>query len=88
MSADTLIDSTHSAVGEHRLYRCLICSALSCVPQEWLVEGGTLYTKATDHYTLEDKQSYNFPMDGVIARYDQERDQFVPLEVRAAVYPW
>lgn len=82
VSADILISSTHLAVGESRLFRCLICSGLTCVPGEWLVEGGMLYNKAADNLSLEDKETYNFPFDGVTAKYDEEKNQLVPVEVR------
>ncbi len=82
VSADILIGSTYLAVGESRLFRCLICSGLTCVPVEWLVEGGMLYNKALEHLSLEDKETYNFPFDGITAKYDEEKDRLVPVEVR------
>ncbi len=85
MAADMLVDSTHSAVRESRLFRCLICSGLTCVPGELLVEGGSLYNKALEHYTLEDQQTYQFPFDGVTAKYNEETNQLVPVEVRVLV---
>lgn len=80
-SADILTGYTHCAVQENRLFRCLICSALSCVPPDWLCRGGLLYSKATEQFPLEDKLSYSFPFDGVVASYDAEMDKLVPVEV-------
>lgn len=82
VSADILIDSTHSAVRESRLFRCLICSGLTCILGEMLVEGGSLYNKAIEHFTLEDQQTYQFPYDGVTAKYNENTNQLIPVEVR------
>ena len=69
------------AISESRLYRCLVCGGVCCVPPEWLVPGGQLYMKATSRYSPEDGLSYNFPLDGITAKYDEDRDAFIPVEV-------
>lgn len=69
------------AIREGRLFRCLLCTSVCCVPPEWLVPGGQLYEKATSRYTLEDGLVYNFPLDGITARYDLAMDALVPTAV-------
>ena len=52
VSAETITVATKNAVAEGRLFRCLICSAVSCVPPDWLQRGGLLYERANDRYAV------------------------------------
>lgn len=70
-----------SAVQDRRLFRCLLCSSVCCVPPEWLLPEGQLYLKATSRYSLEDGLVYNFPLDGITAKYDLARDALMPIAV-------
>lgn len=81
VSHEIVTDATKSAVEESRLFRCLICSAVTCVPPHWLRPGGQLYDKALDRYDLEDGMMYKFPIDGVVAKYDGTSDSFIPSQV-------
>ena len=81
MAADTVIATTRNAVEEKRLFRCLICSALSIVPAEWLKKGGMLYQKAVDTVNLVNSVKVTFPFEGISATYNAETDSLVPLEV-------
>ena len=74
VSPETVISATRSAVEETRLFRCLFCRAISCVPPDWLKPGGDLYNKAAEKFDLEDGTPYSFPMDGVSAIYDSGTD--------------
>lgn len=89
VSPEVVTAATRNAVEECRLYRCLVCSAVSCVPPDWLCKGGALYMKAEDVFDLEDGMQYNFPLDGVMATYVAESDKLVPFavsEFSSAVY--
>ena len=84
---ETVTAATKSAIEESRLYRCLICSAISCVPAEWLKRGGQLYTKAAERFDLEDGMQCSFPLDGISATYIAAMDSFVPFTVSWCVWP-
>ena len=73
--------TTRNAVEEYRLYRCLVCSAISCVPPDWLTKGGPLYKKAAETFDMEDGMQYSFPYDGIIATYVASSDKLVPYSV-------
>ena len=81
VSGRLVTQATSSAVAGERLFRCLLCQALSCVPPEWLKEGGLLHSKAQDNLSLEDGMTLSFPFDGVTASYDAASDSLHPLEV-------
>jgi deubiquitinating protein VCIP135 len=83
MSAADVIASTRAAVQDGRLFRCLICSALSMVPAEWLTKGGMLYQKAAESSSVKlvDALSLTFPFDGISAQYSATTDSLTPLEV-------
>ncbi len=81
VSPEVVTAATRNAVEECRLYRCLVCSAASCVPPDWLSKGGPLYDKAAQLYDLEDGMQYNFPLDGIMATYVMETDRLVPFAV-------
>lgn len=70
---------------ENRLFRCLICRSLSCIPAEWLKKGGNLYEKAAEMFALEDGIALSFPYDGVSAKYDGASDSLIVLEVSALI---
>ncbi len=77
-----MIASTRAAVEEGRLFRCLICSALSLVPAEWLTKGGMLYQKAAESSVqLVDGVKLTFPFDGINASYSAATDSLTPLDV-------
>jgi hypothetical protein len=84
VSLDVVINCTRSAVEENRLFRCLICRSLSCIPPDWLRKGGNLYEKAAEKFTLEDGIALSFPYDGISAKYDANSDSLVVLEVSLA----
>lgn len=79
---DVVIDTTIRSIAEQRLYRCLLCSALSCVPLEWLQPGGRLYYTAEERLGLKDNQMYKFPFDGINASYNADTDCLETLSVR------
>ena len=79
--SEVVTGATRCAIEESRLFRCLICSAISCVPPEWLIKGGVLYDKAKNSMELEDGIQLKFPFDGVLATYDATSDSLVPFEV-------
>lgn len=82
MSAADVIASTREAVEDGRLFRCLICSALSMVPAEWLSKGGMLYQKAAESSVkMVDELKLTFPFDGISASYSKATDSLIPLEV-------
>ena len=82
MGAEGVIASTRAAVEEGRLFRCLICSALSMVPAEWLSKGGMLYQKAVESsVTMVDSIKLTFPFDGITASYSSATDKLTPMEV-------
>ena len=84
VSLDVVIDCTRSAVEENRLFKCLICRSLSCIPPDWLRKGGNLYEKAAEKFTLQDGIALSFPYDGISAKYDANSDSLVVLEVSLA----
>eukprot|EP00731_Ephydatia_muelleri_P024945 Em0017g28a len=75
---DVEAQAAYSAVQEGRLFRCLLCSAVCYITPEWLLPGGQLYLKATSRYSLEDGLVYNFPLDGITAKYDLAKDALMP----------
>ena len=81
MALDTTTWTTRRAVEEGRLFRCLICGALSIIPADWLKPRGMLYAKAARESKLLDGSKLTFPFDGITARYDKTRDYLVPLDV-------
>lgn len=82
VAADNVIASTRAAVEEGRLFRCLICSALSLVPAEWLTKGGMLHKKAAESSVqLVDGVKLTFPFDGISAIYSAATDSLTPLDV-------
>ncbi len=81
MATDTIITTTRDAVEEERLFRCLICSALSIVPGEWLTKGGLLYQKAADTLDLPNSHKLSFPYEGITAEYNSTTDSLVPVDV-------
>lgn len=81
VSLDVVVDCTRSAVEENRLFKCLICRSLSCIPPDWLRKGGNLYEKAAEKFPLEDGIALSFPYDGISAKYDSASDSLVVLEV-------
>lgn len=82
MGAADVIASTREAVEDGRLFRCLICSALSMVPAEWLTKGGMLYQKAAESSVkMVDNLKLTFPFDGISASYSSATDSLTPLEV-------
>ncbi len=82
MGADDVIASTRAAVETGRLFRCLICSALSMVPAEWLTKGGMLYQKtAESSVEMVDGVKLSFPFEGLSASYSSATDSLTPLEV-------
>ena len=84
MSLDVVINCTRSAVEENRLFKCLICRSLSCIPPDWLRKGGNLYEKAAEKFPLQDGIALSFPYDGISAKYDAASDSLVVLEVGKA----
>ena len=86
VSLDVVIDCTRSAVEENRLFKCLICRSLSCIPPDWLRRGGNLYEKAAEKFTLQDGIALSFPYDGISAKYDAASDSLVVLEVGNALF--
>ena len=79
---ELVIETAKMAVDDNRLFRCLICNSITCVPHQWLEKGGQLYSKATSSYELVDGSVYEFPMDGVIASYDASANKLCPRQVR------
>ena len=77
-----VVEMTKAAVVDERLFRCLICNLITCVPVQWLEKGGLLYGQATSSHQLADKMVYQFPREGVIATYSATTESFVPSEVR------
>ena len=77
-----VVETAKMAIDQERLFRCLICNLITCVPFQWLEKGGLLHGKATSAHQLVDKMVYEFPMEGVIATYSTSTDTFVPKEVR------
>ena len=78
---EVVVETAKTAVDDNRLFRCLICNSLTCVPGHWLEPGGSLYIKATSTFDLTDGMVYQFPMDGVIASYSAKDDRLCPKEV-------
>lgn len=82
VAADSVIASTRGAVEEGRLFRCLLCSALSMVPAEWLTKGGMLYQRAAESSVkMVDAVKLQFPFDGISAIYSSETDSLKPCQV-------
>lgn len=82
VSADNVITSTRTAVEQGRLFRCLICSALSMVPPDWLTRGGLLYQKAAESSVkMVDSIKLTFPYEGINASYSSATDSLTVLEV-------
>ncbi len=81
MAPEVVTAATRNAVEESRLYRCLVCSAVSCVPPEWLCRGGPLYQKTSERFELQDGMQYTFPLDGIMASYVAQIDKLVPFAV-------
>ncbi|KAG9478871.1 hypothetical protein GDO78_012502 [Eleutherodactylus coqui] len=66
---------------ENRLYKCLICGALSelLVPPEWLAPGGKLYNLAkSTHGQLKPDKNYSFPLNNIVCSYDAVNDILAP----------
>lgn len=80
---EVVVDTARAAVKDSRLFRCLICNFITCVPSQWLEKGGQLYMKAANTFDLADEMVYQFPLDGVIASYNAKCDRLCPKEVRA-----
>ena len=78
---ELVVETAKTAIDDDRLFRCLICNNITCIPSPWLERGGQLYTKATSTYDLADGMMYEFPMDGVIASYCAKSDRLCPKEV-------
>ncbi len=81
VATETTIYTTSSAVEEGRLFRCLICSAISVVPLDWLRPHGLLHNKAAREDKLQDGNTLSFPYDGITAKYDGGTDTLVPVNV-------
>ena len=81
VKSEHVVETTKSAVREKRLFRCLICNSLVCIPSQWLERGGELYVKATSSLSLEEGLVYKFPMDGVTASYSAKEDRLLPIDV-------
>lgn len=78
-----VVETAKNAVDQNRLFRCLICNLITCVPSEWLKKEGQLYVKAISTFPqLTDGMMYEFPMEGVIASYSASEDSLCPKEVR------
>lgn len=80
---ELVVETAKTAVDDRRLFRCLICNSITCLPGQWLERGGQLYLKATSTFELTDEMAYQFPLDGVIASYSAKDDRLHPKEVRA-----
>lgn len=86
VSPEMVTSATRDAVEDSRLFRCLMCNAISCVPPDWLKQGGSLYTKAADKFDLVDQTPYAFPLDGVTAIYEAKTDSFKAITVCCRLY--
>ena len=82
---DLVVETAKSAIEQERLFRCLICNLITCVPCQWLEKGGVLHLKASSSLQLVDQTIYEFPGEGVIAAYSASTDSFHPREVRERV---
>ena len=85
LKPEFVIEMTRSAVEQGRLFRCLMCNLIVCVPVQWLEKGGPLYVQATSTspHPPADNNVYQFPKEGVIATYSASTESFVLKEVRA-----
>ena len=82
VKTELVVETAKGAVDENRLFLCLICNSITCVPGQWLVKGGQLYSKAIAAYPkLTDGMMYNFPLDGIIASYSATNDRLCPNDV-------
>ena len=82
INQELVVETAKSAVDQERLFRCLICNLITCVPYQWLEKGGLLYQHASSTHQLGDQMVYQFPREGVIATYSAATDSFCPKEVR------
>lgn len=82
---EVVVETAKTAVKDGRLFRCLICNSITCVPSQWLEKGGQLYVKAASTFDLADEMAYQFPLDGVIASYSAKWDRLCPKEVGSRV---
>ena len=66
---DTVVEQTRRAVTDGRLYRCLLCDAVSerTLAPASLRRGGALYNLAvSSHGTLSAAKAYSFPTHGTV----------------------
>ncbi|KAG8570715.1 hypothetical protein GDO81_011384 [Engystomops pustulosus] len=78
---EEVTSAAKKAVQENRLYKCLICGALSdlVVSPEWLSPGGKLYNLAkSTHGQLKPDKNYSFPLNNIVCSYDAVNDILVP----------
>ncbi|XP_046335736.1 deubiquitinating protein VCPIP1-like [Haliotis rufescens] len=80
VKSDTVVLATQKAIQERRLYRCLMCDAITeySIPTEWFQRGGSLYNLALQRYgELRHDAKYSFPMQGAVCSYDKNIDQLI-----------
>ncbi|XP_067655119.1 deubiquitinating protein VCPIP1-like isoform X1 [Haliotis asinina] len=80
VKSDTVVLATQKAIQEKRLYRCLMCDAITeySIPAEWFQRGGSLYNLAVQTYgELRHDTKYSFPMQGADCTYDKYNDQLI-----------
>ena len=65
-----VVELTQRAVTEERLYRCLICDAITewTYVADWLTPAGSLYQLAVKTHTrLQPNKLYSFPTQGTVS---------------------
>lgn len=85
---ELLVETAKSAIDEKRLFRCLICNLITCVPGQWLEKGGLLYVRATATHQLVDQCVYEFPIERIVATYLSNTESFLPKEVSYCPRKW
>lgn len=81
VSPEMVTVATQLAVENGRIWQCLMCAAITMVPDDWVVPDGLLYSIAAGEYDLKDNEKYTFPRYGITAVYDSGKDVLVPYDV-------
>jgi deubiquitinating protein VCIP135 len=66
---EEVLETSQKAVHDGRLYRCLMCDAISelTIDPDWLHKDGVLYILAsTKHGSLQSNKMYQFPSHGKV----------------------
>ncbi|XP_064634580.1 deubiquitinating protein VCPIP1-like isoform X2 [Lineus longissimus] len=81
---EEVLETSQKAVQEGRLYRCLLCDAISelTIDPEWLQSGGMLYnllaSESDSHGKLKSHKTYSVPSHGLVCKYEPEKDCLIP----------